>query len=213
MNITFPKNDKGRLGAKCEKGCPWYLYASWDNSTNAIMIKTFNGVHNCEKKWQVTSFTAGYIAHKYVDKIRACEKMTLNGLAGFVQEDWNMTIKRGKLGRARKIAFDMIYGDEIAQYNMLWDYANELRRSNPGSTFFVEHSDEGQFQKCYFSFDACKRGFLSSCRPIIFFDGCHLKTQYGGVLLRAVGMIPMIAYILWLMLWCKVKTQKLGGGF
>lgn len=71
VNITFPKNDKGRLGAKCEKGCPWYLYASWDNRTNAIMVKTFNGEHNCEKKWQVTAFTARYIAKKYVDKIRA----------------------------------------------------------------------------------------------------------------------------------------------
>uniref|UniRef100_A0A453FFS2 MULE transposase domain-containing protein n=1 Tax=Aegilops tauschii subsp. strangulata TaxID=200361 RepID=A0A453FFS2_AEGTS len=190
VNITFPKNDKTRLGAKCEKGCPWYLYASWDNRTNSIMVKTFNGEHTCEKKWQVTAFTARYIAHKFVDKIRACERISLKALAGFVQEDWNMTIKRGKLGRARKIAYDIIYGDEIAQYNLLWDYANELRRSNPSSTFFVELSDEGQFQKCYFSFDACKRGFLSACRPIIFLDGCHLKTQYGGVLLSAVGMDP-----------------------
>lgn len=101
-----------------------------------------------------------------------------------------MTIKRGKLGRARRIPYDIIYGDEIAQYNLPWDYANELRRSNPGTTFFVELSDEGQFQKYYFSFDACKRGFLLACRPIIFLDGCHLKTQYGGVLLSAIGMDP-----------------------
>lgn len=40
------------------------------------------------------------------------------------------------------------------------------------------------------SFDACKRGFLAACRPVIFIDGCHLKTEFGGVLLTAIGMDP-----------------------
>ena len=58
------------------------------------------------------------------------------------------------------------------------------------SSFFLKIDDHGQFNKCYFSFDACKRGFLSGCRPVIFLDGCHLKTQFGGVLLTAIGMDP-----------------------
>lgn len=46
------------------------------------------------------------------------------------------------------------------------------------------------FHTCYVSFDACKRGFLSSCRPIIFLDGCHIKTKFGGHLLTVVGIDP-----------------------
>jgi hypothetical protein len=189
-NITLPKNEKTRVLAKCEQGCPWSLYASKDSRTKAIMIKTFKNEHTCQKKWQVRAFTARYIGRHYVDELRANEKMTLKGLGQLVQKDWNMTPKRGKLGRARKFAFDIIYGDETSQYNQLWDYGHELRRSNPGSTFFLLVDDQGHFRRCYFSFDASKRGFLAGCRPIIFLDGCHLKTKFGGVLLTAIGMDP-----------------------
>jgi hypothetical protein len=50
--------------------------------------------------------------------------------------------------------------------------------------------DQGHFRRCYFSFDASKLGFLAGCRPIIFLDGCHLKTKFGGVLLTAIGIDP-----------------------
>jgi hypothetical protein len=40
------------------------------------------------------------------------------------------------------------------------------------------------------SLDACKRGFLAGCRPIIGIDGCHIKNRFGGVMLAAVGVDP-----------------------
>jgi len=42
----------------------------------------------------------------------------------------------------------------------------------------------------YMLLDACKRGFLAGCRPLICLDGCHIKTKFGGQLLTAVGMDP-----------------------
>jgi hypothetical protein len=38
------------------------------------------------------------------------------------------------------------------------------------------------------SLDACKRGFLQCCRPIIFVGGCSIKTRYKGQLLADVGI-------------------------
>ncbi|KAL9665244.1 hypothetical protein QQ045_020658 [Rhodiola kirilowii] len=35
--------------------------------------------------------------------------------------------------------------------------------------------------------DACKRGFLAKCRPIISLDSCHLKGHYSGQIHLAVG--------------------------
>jgi hypothetical protein len=38
--------------------------------------------------------------------------------------------------------------------------------------------------------DACKRGFLAGCRPLICIDVCHIKTRYKGEFLTAVGIDP-----------------------
>jgi hypothetical protein len=53
------------------------------------------------------------------------------------QKEWNMTPHRSKVQMATRIAMKVIYGDEEGQYKLLWDYANEIRRSNPGSSLYV----------------------------------------------------------------------------
>ena len=98
-----------------------------------------------------------------------------------------MTPSRTKLQRARMLAMKKNYGDEEGQYKMLWDYGNELIRSNPGTPFFVALDSKARFNKAYMCLDACKRGFLQGCRPMIFLDGCHIKTRYRGSYLLLLG--------------------------
>jgi hypothetical protein len=189
VEIKMPRNEKKRVRAHCAEGCPWNLYASEDSRMKSVVVKTYYAKHTCQKEWKVSKCTAKWIASKYMEAFRANEKMSITSLSRTIQKDWNLTPYRSKVARARRLILKQIHGDEEKQYNLLWDYGQELRRSNPSSSFFLNLIDS-RFSTCYMSFDACKRGFLAACRPIICLDGCFIKTKHGGQLLTAVGIDP-----------------------
>ncbi|EEC83440.1 hypothetical protein OsI_28918 [Oryza sativa Indica Group] len=129
--IRFARNTKKRIEAKCSEECPWMLNASEDSRTKCFMIKQYVDGHKCQKEWELNYVTARYLANRYIESFRDNDKMTLKSFAKVVQKDLNVTPSRYKLGRARRLALEAIHGDEIAQYDMLWDYGQELRTSNP----------------------------------------------------------------------------------
>ncbi|CAN1310506.1 hypothetical protein LINPERPRIM_LOCUS28093 [Linum perenne] len=112
----------------------------------------------------------------------------IKSLIQTVQEDLHMNISVSKAWRIRRKAKEMGRGSEADQYGRLYDYCDEVRRSNVGSTIFVEPNDDGVFRRMYCCLGACKEGFLAGCRKVIGVDGCFLKTEYEGQLLSAVGL-------------------------
>jgi hypothetical protein len=155
------------------------------------------GQHTCQASWELKTLTAPFLCQRFLDEIRDNQKMDLKTFAAKVQREFNMCPNRWKLGRARKEALNIINGDEDGQFALLLDFGQELRRSNPGSRFHLttnrvagvgDEPAKEHLATLYWSFDACKRGFLEGCRPIIFLDGCHIKTKYKGQLLTAVGI-------------------------
>ena len=61
-----------------------------------------------------------------------------------------------------------------------------IHSTNPGSSAYIQR-DGVFFQRMYICLDACKKGFINGCRPIICLDECHLKEEYEGQLLCAIG--------------------------
>jgi hypothetical protein len=197
--IRKVKNDKTRLNDVCSDGCPWMLKASADTRQGGFCITAYSAKHDCEGVWPLEALTAKILQETFIHEFRDNQKLGLQSFAAKVQREFNMCPTRFKLSRARKAALLQIHGDEIGQFNQLLDYGQELRRSNPGSKFFLTTNSVNDPRSAdhrehlatvYWSYDACKRGFLAGCRPLICLDGCHIKTRYKGVLLTAVGIDP-----------------------
>ncbi|KAM0900304.1 hypothetical protein ACQ4PT_020726 [Festuca glaucescens] len=194
------KNDKTRLHAICEEGCPWRLKIGFDlQRSGGYVVTSYEGNHTCERVYEMRTLTAKFLCRQFIDEFRYNQKMDLQSFAAKVQRKYNMCPDRWKLGRARNAALLEIHGNEEAQFALLRDYGEELKRANPGSTFFLSTNSVKELGTAivkehlaimYWSYDACKRGFLSRCRPLICVDGCHIKTRYKGVLLTAIGINP-----------------------
>ncbi|KAM0879344.1 hypothetical protein ACQ4PT_034316 [Festuca glaucescens] len=137
------RNNSIRVEAQCEqKDCPWKLIATKDSShEEAFVVKTYVAKHTCEKVWQVKELTGPLLIEKFVDEFRVNENMGLKGFANKVQQKYNMVPDRFKLARARLSALKKIRGDEIAQWNHLWDFRQEVRTTNPGSSYYLKCID------------------------------------------------------------------------
>ena len=115
------------------------------------------------------------------EKVRRQSNIKLKDIQEVVHEKYVVNISAGKASRAREKAqeYDGSYRE---QYNKLWDYCVELRRSNPGSTVLMKtHTyNEGDlaaemdlqigvpyFERLYICWAGCKKRFLAGCRPII----------------------------------------------
>jgi hypothetical protein len=120
------------------------------------------------------------------------DKVKVTDIMQDMRSSYSVGISYNRAWKAKMRAKDIVEGDATKQYSLLWKYAEELRRASRGNTckINVERTllcPQPRFSSFYFCFEGCKKGFLSSCRPFIGVDGCHLKTKYGGILLIAVG--------------------------
>ncbi|XP_040248431.1 uncharacterized protein [Aegilops tauschii subsp. strangulata] len=199
VKVKKIRNTATKFEAVCKPGCTWYLKAGKDNRSTSIQIKKYLDNHTCTKAWDLKALTAPFLTAQFREEFRDNEKMPLRKFSDKVEQEFNMVAERSKLGRARRAAVKQIRGEDDDQYNMLWDYGQELRRTNPGSKFFLctkevfddkTKETKDHFSTLYWSYNACKRGYLKACRPIIFLDGCHIKTRYKGNLLTSVGVDP-----------------------
>ncbi|KAK8681383.1 hypothetical protein V6N13_053787 [Hibiscus sabdariffa] len=190
-NVRLKVNDSRRLQVVCKVGCPWMIWASRlhpkDINETTWQIKTYIGDHSCIRDTKNTNCTARWLAKAYIDKWRVDPTYSTGSLQKDVQHDHILQVPLTKCSRAKKIALEMIHGNEDEQYGRIYDYITELRGRNPGTTIICK-LDYRVFERIYICLQACKDGFKACCRPIISIDGCFLKGHFQGYLLAAVGI-------------------------
>ncbi|KAK8616093.1 hypothetical protein V6N13_017657 [Hibiscus sabdariffa] len=113
----------------------------------------------------------------YLEKWRIDPNYSPGSFQGDVRNDHFLEVPISKCSRVKKLALQMIHGNEDEQYERIYDYLGELRGTNPGTTT-VCHLDNKLFAIMYVCLQAYKDGFKARCRPIISIDGCFLKGHY-----------------------------------
>ena len=127
-----------------------------------------------------------------MDNIRINPTIKGKTFAKNVKNDWVISVTPMKCYRAKKKALEEISRTNANQYTRLWEFYDELRDKNQGSSalLLVERAQltmQPTFKRAYFCIDACKKGFLNGIRPIIRLDGCHLIGPIQGQILIAIA--------------------------
>ncbi|KAG6507676.1 hypothetical protein ZIOFF_033027 [Zingiber officinale] len=172
VNIT--KNDKIRVYAKCaDEECKWKLHALKLSGEYTFQIRKYVPEHTCVMNLYVKNLKSTWLSKKYMSKIRSDPKRNVKGFRTDIMEDVRCSVSKSQIYRAKAKATQLIEGQAYEQYALIWDFANEVKRSNPGSTIVIGTND-----------------VTDENRHFIGVDGCHLKGPHGGVLLSAVGIDP-----------------------
>ncbi|RYR73802.1 hypothetical protein Ahy_A02g008306 [Arachis hypogaea] len=130
-NILFSKNDKVKIKVVCKtEDCPWVVYCACNKQDGSWQIKTLVDTHTCPRRRKNRAATQTWILSKLVPKLRKHPTMK--------HRECNVYLNSTCVTRALKAARKVVEGDKIAQYGLVWDYANELLNNDPGSTIQLQ---------------------------------------------------------------------------
>ncbi|KAL4366263.1 hypothetical protein GQ457_05G026550 [Hibiscus cannabinus] len=138
VEVKLKRNGNRRLQAICKEGCPWKLRATpmnpKDSKNQTWQIKTMVNCHTCSKSVSNSNMTSKWMANYYIGKFTSEPNYTLRSLRHDVLHEFGTLVSPRKRGRARDHALEMIEGNHKAQYGRIYDYLQELRSTNPGTT-------------------------------------------------------------------------------
>ncbi|XP_075666065.1 uncharacterized protein LOC142635894 [Castanea sativa] len=142
----------------------------------------------CPFTCQNGQVTSTYVANKYLEDFGKNPNWEVSGVKHHVMQQISVDLSISQVYRSRKAARGLIIGNEKAQYGLLKDYAEMIRRTDVGSKVILQTEMENEnvepkYKRMYIRYNAQKVGFLGGCRPFVGLDGCHLKGRFGGQLL------------------------------
>ncbi|XP_015965875.1 uncharacterized protein LOC107489634 [Arachis duranensis] len=190
--VRYKKNDTTRCRVVCKnEDCPWIVFCSYSKPNGCWQIKTFNDDHTCERTFKNRCATRSWVTDVLVKKVRKLPTFRYCEVFNYFKAKTGIQLSTTTITRALGDAKKIVRGDKAVEYAKLGDYAEELLRSNPGSTVKLRVSPmpngEGVFERFYVCLHGCKKDFVGCCRSLIGLDGDFLKTYYGGWLLCAMG--------------------------
>ncbi|CAL8163946.1 unnamed protein product [Prunus armeniaca] len=98
-------------------------------------IKTYQPKHVCER----TKFaTSSWLAQGFDEDLRDNPNMSVSDFMKIVRKNYDIDITANQFYKAKSRAKERIHGSIEEQYAKLWDYCEELKANNPGSTVLTK---------------------------------------------------------------------------
>ncbi|BFG28965.1 hypothetical protein CerSpe_152390 [Prunus speciosa] len=207
--LKWVRNDSYRVRLKCEGDnkqkvpCPWMLYASHVGKGPTTKIKTYILRHTCGRRQKTKYATSSWLFKRFDEELRDNPKMKVTDFMKLIRKHYAIDVIEAQVYKAKSFAKIRIQGSIREQYGKLWDYCEELKSNNHGSIVIMKidlHGENPIFKMIYICFGALKKRFVKGCRPVVGFDGCHVKGSHPSQILSAVrvdgnnGMYP-IAFV------------------
>ncbi|XP_021749127.1 uncharacterized protein LOC110714883 [Chenopodium quinoa] len=196
FSLVVRRADNFRYTAECaDERCKWRIHAARLANNHTWAIKKIRKGHSCDLNLVNNPMcNCEWAASKLLEDIRANPDIKGKTLNSLLWERYGLTMATSTLYRMKGLAMKVIQGGHDESYNELPKYCELLKGANPGSVAFccwkTIHEPERalQFSSIFISFAAQFRGLISGCRGLVGVDGCHLKGNYGGILLSAVSL-------------------------
>ncbi|KAL0449504.1 UNVERIFIED_CONTAM: hypothetical protein Slati_1506800 [Sesamum latifolium] len=144
------------------------------------------------RNYNNSSLKSGWIGKAVVKKFKNNPKLGTSEFRNELCTTLKANVSKWQACWAKSKAMNLMHGKMEEQFNKIWDYCEEIMRSNPRSNVRIkligEEGERKWFHRFYMCFNACKMGFINDCRLVVGVDGCFLKAKHGGQLLSAVAL-------------------------
>ncbi|CAB4316300.1 unnamed protein product [Prunus armeniaca] len=137
--ICWLKSEKYRIRAICAaENCPFEIYASKMQHEDTLQVKRLDPKHTCSRVWENKKVRSSWLAQTFVEEVKTNPTVPVVSLKATMQRNINSGISLSKVRRAKNKALKILECSISAQYARLWDYATELRNTNPVTTVQIK---------------------------------------------------------------------------
>jgi hypothetical protein len=108
-----------------------------------------------------------------------------------LEEDFAIKLKYSKAWSGMKTALDKIHGKYEESFQLLFNWAAQIKMVSPGSIVEVEVEKIGKrnrFKRMFVALKPCVDGFIAGCRPFLGVDASSLNGKYKGQLASATSV-------------------------
>lgn len=143
-------NESKKVRVRCREGCPWLLYASINKSTNDFQIKTYNPKHRCIKTTRNSMCNAKFLHKHFKDRISEQPNMKIFQFQQLIRKELGIHVGKSTARRDRGKILQDLMGNHVKKFGRIFDYRDEILRSNPGTTCVVKVDDSDDSGKLVF---------------------------------------------------------------